>query len=153
MAVLFFDSSGLMKKYIVETGTNWVISQIRPTANDVFAASITGIEIVAAITRRVKGKSISQAFADKAIKRFKRDFDRRLIVVDLTPKIIQEGILLAQKHGLRSYDTAQLAVALNVRNRLLQGGIRPFTFVSADNNLNSAANAEGLTIENPNNHP
>lgn len=153
MAVLFFDSSGLMKKYIVETGTSWVIGQIRSAANDIFAASVTGIEIVSAITRRVKGKSISQTFAGKAIRRFRRDFDRRLIVVDLTPKVIQEGILLAQKHGLRGYDTAQLAVALNVRNRLLQGGIRNFTFISADNDLNSAAAAEGLAVENPNNHP
>lgn len=152
MAVLFFDSSGLMKKYIVEAGTNWVISQVRPAANDVFAASITGIEIVSAITRRVKGNSISQLFADKAIKRFKRDFDKRLIIIDLTPKIVQEGILLAQKHGLRGYDTTQLAVALNVRNRLSQGGITNFTFVSADNNLNSAAVAEGLAVDNPDNH-
>jgi uncharacterized protein len=152
MAVLFFDSSGLMKKYIAETGTNWVISQVRPTANDVFVASITGIEIVSAITRRVKGNSISQSFADKAIRRFRRDFDKRLIVIDLTPKIVEEGILLAQKHGLRGYDTVQLAVALNVRNRLLQGGITNFTFISADNNLNSAATAEGLSVDNPNNH-
>ena len=152
MAVLFFDSSGLMKKYIVETGTNWVISQVRPAANDIFAASITGIEVVSAITRRVKGNSISQAIADKAIKRFKRDFDKRFIVIDLTPKITEEGILLAQKHGLRGYDTVQLAVALNVKNRLLQGGIHNFTFISADNNLNSAATAEGLAVNNPNNH-
>ena len=152
MAVLFFDSSGLMKKNIVEAGTNWVISQVRPAANDVFVASITGIEIVSAITRRVKGNSISQLFADKAIKRFKRDFDKRLIIIDLTPKIVQEGITLAQKHGLRGYDTVQLAVALNVRNRLLQGGISNFTFISSDNALNSAANAEGLAVDNPNNH-
>jgi len=28
-----------------------------------------------------------------------------------------------------------------------------FTFVSADNELNSAAQAENLTVENPNNYP
>lgn len=108
-----------MKKYIVETGTNWVISQVRTAANDVFAASITGIEIVSAITRRVKGNSISQSIADKAIKRFKRDFDKKFIVIDLTPKIIQEGISLAQKHGLRGYDTVQFAVALNVKKSFI----------------------------------
>ncbi len=153
MAVLFFDSSGLMKRYIAETGTAWVISQVRPSAvNDIFVASITGIEITSAITRRVKGKGISQSLADKAMKRFKRNFDKRFIVVDLTPKIIKEGILLAQKYGLRGYDTAQLAVGLNVRNRLARGGVRNFTFISADNDLNIAAQAEGLTVENPNNH-
>ena len=62
--------------------------------------------VAAAIARRVKGKSIRQKVADKALKRFKRDFDKRFIVIDLTPKIIEEGILLDQKYGLRGYDTA-----------------------------------------------
>ncbi len=70
MAVLFLDSSGLVKRYIVETGTSWVISQLRASANnDIFIANITGIEVAAAIARRVKGKSISQKVADKALKK------------------------------------------------------------------------------------
>jgi len=154
MAVLFFDSSGLMKRYVVEKGTAWVINQLRPsTANDVFIANITGIEIASAIMRRVKSKSINQTAADKALKRFKRDFDKRFIVIDLTPRIIEEGILLAQKYGLRGYDTTQLAVGVIVRNRLAQKGIQNFTFISADNALNSSAQREGLMVENPNNHP
>ncbi len=153
MAVLFLDSSGLVKRYIVETGTAWIINQLRTSAgNDIFIAGITGIEVAAAIARRAKGRSLSQKIADKALKRFKRDFDRRFIVVDLTPKIIEEGILLAQKHGLRGYDTEQLAVGLSVRNRLAKGGVPNFTFISADKDLNSAATAEGLAVDNPNNH-
>src|SRR5947208_15993998 len=109
MAVLFFDSSGLVKRYIVETGTAWVINQMRPSvSNDIFIANITGIEVAAAITRRERSGSITQSFADTAIKRFKRDYDKRFIAVDLTPKIIEAGILLAQTYGLRGYDTAQL---------------------------------------------
>jgi uncharacterized protein len=154
MAVLFFDSSGLVKRYIVESGTAWVINQLRPSAsNDIFIANITGIEVASSIARRVKGKSISQKFADKALRRFRRDFDKRFIVIDLTPKIIEEGILLAGKYGLRGYDTAQLAVGLNVRNRLARSGIHNFTFISADNDLNSAAQTEGLAVDNPNHHP
>ena len=154
MAVLFFDSSGLMKRYIAETGTNWIINQLRSTArNDIFIANITGIEITSAIMRRVKGRSISQTVANKAFRRFKRDFDNRFIVIDLTSQIVEEGILLAQKYALRGYDTAQLAVAINTKNRLLKGGVSSFTFISADNALNSAAQAEGLAVDNPNNHP
>jgi len=154
MAVLFFDSSGLLKRYVAEKGTNWVISQLRPSAqNDVFVASMTGIEIVSAIMRRVKGKSINQSTANKACRRFKNDFDNRFIVIDLTPHIVEEGILLARKYSLRGYDTAQLAVAINTKNRLVKGGVSDFTFVSADNDLNSAAQAEGLTVDNPNHYP
>ncbi len=154
MTVLFFDSSGLMKRYIVKTGTNWVINQIRSSAsNDIFIANITGIEIASAIMRRVKGNKLSQIDADKALKRFKRDFDKRFIVIDLTAHIVEEGILLAQKYGLRGYDTTQLAVAVNTRNRLAKSGVGNFTFISADTALNFAAQAEGLTIDNPNNYP
>ena len=154
MAVLFFDSSGLVKRYIAEAGTAWVINQLRLSAgNDIFIASITGIEVASAIARRLRSGSISRSTADKALRRFKRDFDRRFIVADLTPKIIGQGILLAEKHGLRGYDTTQLAVGLSVNNRLAQSGIQNFTFISADKDLNIAANLEGLTIENPNNYP
>jgi predicted nucleic acid-binding protein len=154
MAVLFFDPSGLVKRYIAETGTSWVINQLKPSAaNDIFIANIAGIEVASAIMRRVKSKSISQKSADKALKRFKRNFENKFIIVDLTPKIIEEGILLSQKYGLRGYDTAQLAVGLNVRNRLIKSGIRNFTFISADKELNIAAQSEGLSVDNPNNHP
>lgn len=154
MAVLFFDSSGLVKRYIAETGTSWVINLLKPSAaNDIFIANITGIEVASAIMRRLKSKSISQKSANKVLKRFKRNFDNKFIVIDLTPKIIEEGILLSQKYGLRGYDTAQLAVGLNVRNRLIKSGIRNFTFISADKELNIAAQNEGLTVDNPNNHP
>ena len=154
MAVLFFDSSGLVKRYIAETGTAWVTGLLRASAaNNIFIANITGIEVASAIARRLKTGSISQTTAGKASNRFKRDFAKRFIVVDLTTQIVQQGILLAEKHGLRGYDTTQLAVALAVKNRLLQSGIISLTFISADNDLNQAAQAEGLTIDNLNNHP
>ncbi len=153
MAVLFFDSSGLVKRYISETGTGWVINQLRSSAkNDVFIANITGIEVASAFARRVKGRTLSKISANKSLRRFKRDFDNKFIVIDLTPKIIEEGILLAEKYALRGYDTAQLAVGLSVKNYLAKRGIRNFTFISSDKDLNSAAKAEGLTVDNPNNH-
>lgn len=106
MAVLFFDSSGLVKRYIAETGTAWVIGLLRPVAaNNIFIANITGIEVASAIARRLKIGGISQATAKKALNRFKRDFAKRFIVADLTPQTVEQGILLAENYGLRGYDT------------------------------------------------
>lgn len=63
MSVLFFDSSGLVKRYIIETGTVWVINQLRlSVANDIFIANITGIEVASAIARRVRSGSITKIF-------------------------------------------------------------------------------------------
>lgn len=154
MAVLFFDSSGLVERYIAETGTAWVIGLLRPVAaNNIFIANITGIEVASAIAWRLKIGNISQATAKKALNRFKRDFAKRFIVADLTPQIVEQGILLAENYGLRGYDTTQLAVALAVKNRLLKSGITSLTFISADNDLNQVAQSKGLTVDNPNNHP
>ena len=53
---------------------------------------------------------------------------------------------------LRAYDAVQLAVALEV-NRIHQMAGSPITLASADRDLNAAATAEGLAVDNPNYHP
>ncbi|WP_244918150.1 type II toxin-antitoxin system VapC family toxin [Nostoc linckia] len=60
MARYFIDSSALVKRYISETGSAWVLGLFDPTLNnEVFIAAITGVEIIAAITRRSRSGSIS----------------------------------------------------------------------------------------------
>ena len=50
MAVYFFDSSALVKRYAQETGTAW--AQMIAARNYVFLARITQVEVIAAIERR-----------------------------------------------------------------------------------------------------
>ena len=45
-----------------------------------------------------------------------------------------------------------LATALVTNQRLLANNLAPLIFLSADNRLNDAASAEGLTVDNPNQH-
>jgi len=60
MAFYYVDSSALVKRYIRETGSIWVLSLFDPSLNnDVLIAAITGVEIIAAIIRRARGRSIS----------------------------------------------------------------------------------------------
>lgn len=60
MAALHPDSSALVKRYVSETGSVWVEGRFAPSAgHTVFVAAITGVEIVAAITRRARGGAIS----------------------------------------------------------------------------------------------
>ena len=61
-------------------------------------------------------------------------------------------MLLAQRHGLRGYDAVQLASAMEV-SALAQQFQSPFILVAADKELNAAAAAEGVQVENPNLHP
>lgn len=153
MPALFFDSSSLVKRFAKETGTNWVFSLVRPSAkNRLYLARITGVEVIAAITKRMRVGSIDSNAATKAIRRFERDFQNRYLLIEVSPQIIQSAMNLAKNHILRGYDAVQLASALEAnRERTALGGT-PLTFISADKDLNSAASNEGLTVDDPNNH-
>jgi phosphoheptose isomerase len=58
-----------------------------------------------------------------------------------------------ERHPLRGYDAMHLATALAVRQSLQRQGLPTLIFISADDNLNTAASAEGLAVDNPNDHP
>lgn len=111
MAVYFVDSSALVKRYISETGSTWVLSLFDPALNnDILIAAITGVEIVAAITRRARSGSISAANAMVACNQFRSDLQSEYQVVEITERIINSAMALAETQGLRGYDAVQLAV-------------------------------------------
>jgi uncharacterized protein len=154
VSALFFDSSALVKRYAKEIGTNWVFSLVRPSAkNRLYLARITGVEIVAALTKRMRVGSLTQAAAAKAIARFEREFSNRYLLVEVSPKIIQKAMTLAKSYTLRGYDAVQLASALQSNQDRISIGGTALTFISADSHLNLAAASEGLTVDNPNNYP
>jgi predicted nucleic acid-binding protein len=69
----------------------------------------------------------------------------------LTPTIIRRAGELTQKHPLKAYDAVQLAVALDFNATLKQQDLS-LIFVSGDEQLLQAAQAEGLETDNPFNH-
>ncbi len=153
MSALFFDSSGLVKRYAQETGTNWIFSLVRRSAkNRLYLARITGVEVIAALTKRVRVGTLSQNAAAKAINRFEREFANRYLLVEVSAPIIKTAMALAKNHTLRGYDAVQLACALQANTDRTAVGGTPLTFISADVHLNTAATAEGLTVDDPNNH-
>jgi len=153
MPIYYFDSSGAVKKYVAELGTAWILSLVKPSAkNIIYLAQITGVEVVSAISRRYRGGSLTNIAAQKSIVRFKRDFQNKWRILRLTDDVLTDAMRLSETHGLRGYDAVQLAVALELENRFKAQNLSSIIFISADNNLNSAAQAEGLTVDNPNNH-
>ena len=153
MAVYFLDSSALVKRYISEVGSKWILELFDSTQdNEVFIAAITAVEIIAAITRRTRGGSISDADATLAWNQFKSDLQTDYQIVEITEEVINSGMLLAEKRGLRGYDAVQLAAGCAVNSLCIASGLSPVIFVSADNELNLAAAQEGLSVENPNSY-
>lgn len=158
MNFYFFDSSAIVKNYINEIGSNWVKTIFNAVSTDIiYAASITQVEVVAAFARQRKALKLSAIDAAAAISHFNQDFQSDIREIELKPKVLAETVLLADKYSLRGYDAVQLASALEIHSHLINLKLNqhsaPFTFVSADSELNSAALNAGLTIENPNNYP
>lgn len=154
MTAFYFDSSALVKRYSIETGSKFVINLARPSAkNRFYSAKITEVEVCSTISRKQKGLTLSAASAGKALKRFRRNFSDNFNRLNLTDVIINEAIRLSANHALRGYDAVQLATALIANRKRLNENLTALIFVSADNELNKAAQSEGLAVENPNNYP
>jgi predicted nucleic acid-binding protein len=154
MATFFLDTSALVKRHVAETGSAWVRSLTGAKAfHTLFIARITAVEVFAAITRRQRGGSLSAAQAGAILGHFRRHLTQRYVIVEVTPTLIAEAMLSARRHGLRAYDAVHLAAALEA-NRIYQtAGLGPVTLVSADQELNAAATASGLVVDDPNSHP
>ena len=154
MAAYYFDSSAMVKRYVRETGTRWVISLLKPSGGHVcFVARIALVEIVSALTRRARGAALNAAGGAKAVTRFRRAFGKRLFKIDITSDLIEHATSLAEKHALRGYDAVQLAAALQLQAERQAVNLPSITLISADDALNAAAMLEGLSVDNPNLHP
>lgn len=153
MAIYFLDSSAIIKRYIAEQGSALVASLTNPAAgNQLHIARISAVEVLAAITRRVRVGSLTGEQARVARTQFRIDFSASQNVVEITEALITRAMDLAEKHELRGYDAVQLAAAMEVHDGALTLGLTA-AMVSADDELNAAAAAEGLAVENPNQHP
>jgi predicted nucleic acid-binding protein len=151
---LFWDSSALLKRYLNETGSARVQNLFDPAVgNSVFIAAVTGVEILAAISRRARGGSIPPQDATAACAQVRADLLTDYHVVDLSPAVLSQAMDLAETLRLPGYDAVQLASALAVQAQRTASGLPALTLVSADTELNAAAAAEGLLIEDPNTHP
>jgi predicted nucleic acid-binding protein len=119
------DSSALVKRYVIETGTAWVRSLTHyRTGNQIFLARITIVEVTSAIARRRAGRTIRSAQASSFLSRFREHVAKRYTVLEVRPALLADATTLANRHALRAYVAVQLAVALE-QNRISQGGFAP----------------------------
>ena len=150
MSAYYFDTSGLLKRYVVESGTTWVLGITNPqNAHDIFISQITSVEIISGISRLKRDNVISAADAQTAETLIERHVRRQYKVISFTSHIAQTAKRLLKTHPLRAFDAIQLASALEANARLMNAGLQPLIFVSADKRLLAAATPEGLQTHYP----
>jgi len=154
VAAYFLDSSATVKRYVVEVGSTWVTSLFHPlSGSDLAIVRITSVEVTAALFRRVRAGSLAEPDAIRALAALRHHLAATYQVFELSAEICESALDVAERHGLRGYDCAQLAAALHVQRLRAAAGLSPLILVSADLELNTAAAAEGLRVEDPNRHP
>lgn len=153
MSVFFLDSSALTKRYLHEIGSGWVSAITHPLAGHVVVvAEITRVEVAAALAARCRAGAIALRERDDLVSLLLRHFDAEYQIVAIEPAVTSQAVALTQRHRLRGYDAVQLAAALLANQPLIAAGLPALTFIAADEDLITAARAEGLPAENPNHY-
>jgi predicted nucleic acid-binding protein len=152
MSQYFLESSALAKRYATEGGSGWIQALLAPGQGfTVIIGEITLAEVTAALAKKQRMGQITQVDRDTLVTRFLSHCQIEYDLVPITRQIIDQAVILNQKHKLRAYDSVQLAAALEARAIL--GGFGPFTFIASDKDLLTAASLEGLAVDDPHNHP
>lgn len=149
----FLDTSALVKKYMTETGSTWIETLTDAESdNKIILARMTWVETLSAFTRLHRENRIDLNVLTQTVNVFKEDWESLFQIVEVEKSDYENAGELLKKHPLRAYDSIQLACALKIYSAFAQTAPQAFTFVSADDRLIDAAQAEGMQIENPNNH-
>jgi hypothetical protein len=152
-ATSYLDSSALVKRYLVETGTPWVQTWCTDPIETVAVGEIGLVEIAAAFAGKLRGAHITSAEYNGARADLAADARDEYVLVRINRAVVDEAIELTAKHRLRGYDAVHLACALTLNRALVAYSLPSLVFISADDDLLEAAAAEGLATDNPNRHP
>jgi uncharacterized protein len=154
VATFYADSSVLIKRHILETGSDWVIRLTDASSgNLIFTASITQVEGLSAFNRRVREDALSDAHYPEVAENWMKTCAEVYQIVVFSPEVVTVSRRLLEAHPLRAYDAVQLASAIISNDTITAAGSPPLTYLAADKRLLDAARVEGFAVDNPNDHP
>ena len=129
----FFDSSAFAKRYIEEAGSQ-AVDAICAEATELALSVICIQEIISALNRRMREKTLSPEQYVEAKIRLSEDVTDAA-VVNLTPPVLSRCTAILEDSSIRVVDALHVACAVAWEAQL---------FVSADKHQISAASKAGL---------
>ena len=147
MKLVFLDTSALVKLFVQERGSDWMIESVRSNkAAAIALLDLTRIELHSALQRRERMRSVPAGTMRRAREVLEQYLRSRFSVQAVTEAVLQRGFGLVESHSLRAYDALQLAGAIEAA---ASRGNPDALFVTADLDLAAAAKAEGLQSLDP----
>ena len=149
MGFFYWDSSVVVKRYLDESGSAWVRMLAANPENTFLTTEMSIVEASAAIAIAIRVGRLTKRQGQNAYRDFANDVSTDVYqLLAVTRPLIDRAALLPQIHPLKGYDAVHLATGLEAARNLADQGIR-LVFVSGDDQMLRAAEAEGLTTDNP----
>lgn len=142
MPLYFFDTSALVKRYHIESGSEKVDEIFKDPDGILVIASITIAEFVSAFARKLNEGIISEDDFRICLSEFSKDIISSFWIIDLERSHINKSVSLIIKHNLRTLDSLQFAVFSTL------SPINP-TMVTSDEALFNATIKEGFHAIKP----
>jgi predicted nucleic acid-binding protein len=135
--ILYLDTSALVKRYVMEPGSQEVIALIEQ-ADTVGSAVLTQVEMASALAKAVRLNWVEQSDAEVAWQDFLEHW-LTFIRLSVTSVILERASRLAWQRG---YDAVHLAAALFWQEILGE----PVTLAAFDMQLREGAQRAGMVI-------
>ncbi len=140
--IVCFDTSALLKLYLEESGSDR-IRQVISGADICLAHILTYVEMRAAFAWAGRMQRISEGDLENLVTSFDRDwaaFER----MGIDEGLVRQAGQLADRFGLRGYDSVHLAAARRAWEVVAQPGY--FAFATFDIRQASAARELGISV-------
>jgi uncharacterized protein len=132
--ILYLDTSSLIKIYVDEPGSE-IVRHLLGQASIVSTSVIAYPESRAALGRLRREGTLTRLDHERSKRALENDWTR-LLALNVTESVYRRAGDLAEKHGLRGFDSLHLASYLGL---ISQSEGQPVRFSSFDDSLNRAA--------------
>lgn len=140
--VYYLDTSALVKRYVSEPGSNTVDNIFRDCYRGIIKVSFSYWNVAEAALVFDKYERRLSLNARELLRSLLREMKtltklHRLVVVEISPRVLRETIRLVLKHHIYVADALQIASAIKARSTI---------FVTGDKDLAKIAGKEGLKV-------
>ncbi len=135
---IYLDSSALVKRYLVEAGTE-AVHDLFGGPDAIAGSALTEVEVPATISRAKKAGIVRAADATRAITLFQGDW-ANFVRIPVDDRQLGAAAVLAERYSLRALDAVHLASALSWSEAIAA----PVVLATFDRELWVAAREAGL---------
>ena len=149
MALLFWDASGLAKRYTAETGRETVNAVFAHAGSHHLATTPWGYaETYSILLRKHNGGVLSQTAWAKAVSALQAEVvnNSQFGILPVSEEAIFASVLIMRRHNLNSTDAAILTMLLDYAGTPVASGC---LLIASDRRFLRAAEAEGLATLDP----